>query len=806
MDTSKIKLTGLLINIYLLLFCGGTFCQEKVENRIEERNSTTIVGCTIDSSQRPVAYSTVRLYRSGRLLGTVVGDHFGAFILTISEIQETDSLKISKVGYRTRQVSINEEIDDDLFKVVMVPEDNIMEAVEVIGQRSPYQRLADRTVVHVEGSILESGLSTLDLLQRSPGLWVDHNGGIKIRGNQGVLVMINDIVQRMSSDELAEYLRMLPSESIKKIEIIPNPGAEYEAQGSGGIVRIQLKRGVNDGVKVQLLGRYKQQVHDPYINGGTLYEYKNRKFFLSGAIAYKLDKQRYSSNHQISYPDLSAYKSDTKRFRDIKGYNARITSSYDISDRQSVALQSTWALSRSDQTFYTYNTHFLKQDTLNKISYNHWLNKPFMLNTTLNYSLVLDTLASTLKFSADHLFSDNKESNEYRIISQGAPDVRQYHNQSPNRTNIYSVQGDLNINHKANTSYSFGAKFVGTSRDNIVIRTDNIDEQWVENPSYSSRFSYWENIVMGYFTFSNKFDRLSIKGGLRAEQTFVRGLSHTSSQEVRRDYLNLFPSAFFLYEIGNRSSSLHFNYAKRLRRPSFKDLNPYTLQIDDFILIQGNENLIPEYVHRLEAGISFKNGINVDLFYSNTQNKIVQFSESIGNQMIKHKSINFKSGTDYGINTFIPVKISRLWNIQNNISYYHSAFSYQEIERSQAVFEAGISNFLKIPKWFDSNINLSYRSAYYIGNTKYADQLYSSLMISRTVLGSKGKLSFVIDDIFDTAREREYTDYQGTVINFYQKRPTRIFGLSISYTIQKGKSFKEKKVSQSNQDEANRIN
>jgi len=140
------------------------------------------------------------------------------------------------------------------------------------------------------------------------------------------------------------------------------------------------------------------------------------------------------------------------------------------------------------------------------------------------------------------------------------------------------------------------------------------------------------------------------------------------------------------------------------------------------------------------------------------------------------------------------------------VTYFKSTFNYTDIDLSQEVFEGSISNFLKFNALFDANLYVSYRTPSYSGNTKYADQFYSSLMVSRGILKGKGKVTLNVNDLFNTEREREFTSYNGMTINFYQKRPTRTVGISLSYTISKGVKFQDKKIIQSNEAEKKRVN
>lgn len=775
-----------------------TLERARVANKIEGQIS--------DIRNEPLPYATVRVLKGDSIIGVTVADELGRFDIALPTDKRQLLLEVSSLGYKSVKKSFDGLDRTGKLKLTLNNDNTILETVTITENRSPYVRQADRMIVNVEGTMLANGLSTLELLQRSPNLWVDHNGNIRIRGNQSVIVMIDDIIQRMSTEQLAEYLRSIPSENIKRIEIISNPGAEYEAQGLGGIVKIVMKKGTNDGFKVILLARYIQNVKDPYFNGGTLFDYKNKRLYLSGAVAYTKDNQRYKTNYNIQYPDDSKYLSNTQRFKDLNSYNARLTANYEIAKNQNIGLQTIWTNSISDQNFHTNNAHQMKGDTLHKATDNVWKNRPTMVNSTFNYSLKIDTLESIVKVIADYLYNDNRESNHYRMSSPDNPTPYIYQNLSPSTTHIYSIQADLNKKYQKDFSFATGIKYVQTKRNNTVKRNNFIADNWQFDSLYSNQFIYNEDLVMGYFTLDKKINNFSIKAGLRAEQTFIDGLSMTSSEKVKQNYLNLFPSIFLLQSIGKKGTSIHLNYGKRVRRPSFKDLNPYTLQIDDFVLIQGNVNLQPEYIHRIETGITLKNGISVDLFYSNTQDKIVQFTTQVNNRQIKYQSINFKNGIDYGSSAFLPFTISSFWRVQSSLSFFKSKFEYDNVNLSQQVFEGSLFNFLKVSKLFDVNLYLSYRTPSYIGNTKYADQFYSSVMFSRGILNGKGKITLQANDLFNTAREREFSSYEGTIINFYQKRPTRTCGLSFTYTITKGKKFEDKKIIQSNDEQRKRVN
>lgn len=771
------------------------------------KSQQTIQGLVVDTANSPIEFANIRLFdEQSRLVAIYSTDTKGVF--TIQESLKADrkySLQLSALGYKPQKMDLQPPYGAPLQKMVLQANEVQIKTVHVKAMRRPFERVADRLIVQVEGSVLESGLSTLDILQRSPGIWVDPNGGIRLRGNQSVQVMINDMIQRMSSEQLAEYLRSLPSESISKIEIIPNPAAEYEASGTAGIIRIVLRKNTLDGFRVNLLARYLQQVDDPYYNVGTIVDFKKNKLTLTAVAGYLRNDEYIFASNDISYADQSTYTSSTDRYRESKSYNGRITASYDLADNHSLGFQTILTNNHTDQNFYTDNAHFDLQDTVFKTTFNNWLTRPRQLSSTLNYSWKRDSLGSSVRFLADYVNNKHREENHYTLREVGSSSSQQYINYSPNQTSIYSIQTDWTQYYKHSFNWLAGLKYIGTDRNNEVLRQNLMNDSWIKDDLLSNEFLYKEDLVMGYAAFNYKLDKLSAKIGLRGEKTIVDALSLTSGDRIQQDYFHLFPSIFLQREIGNQHS-LILNYAKRINRPSFKNLNPYTLQIDDFILIQGNADLKPEIMHRVEGGIQLKNNISLDLFYSYTKDKIAQFTETKDNSMLVYQSRNFAKSTEWGSNLFVPWKLNAWWSGQANATWFQNVFRLEDEDLNQQTFETSLNQYWKVKKWFDASLHLSYSSPRISANTRFAHQFYSSLTLSKRLAKDKAKITFHLNDIFNTAREREWTERKGAFVDFYQKRPTRTFGLSFTYVLSKGKKIEDKKIEESNKEAKSRAN
>src|SRR5690606_153666 len=220
----------------------------------------SVSGWVVDSANRPLPLVSIVLHQDGKDKASTATNESGEFKLPLN-IDRSRSCRISfsRVGYVPYTKDFVFPDTAFLSKIILLSDNKMLRNVTVTSDRPLITRRADRYIINIENSFLADGNSGMDVLRRSPGLWVDELGGIRIKGNQSVTVMINDIVQRMSQDELAEYLRTLKSEDISRIEVIANPPAEFEAAGSGGIVHIILKKARRDGMNGTLSLRYAQQ-------------------------------------------------------------------------------------------------------------------------------------------------------------------------------------------------------------------------------------------------------------------------------------------------------------------------------------------------------------------------------------------------------------------------------------------------------------------------------------------------------------------------------------------------------------------
>jgi iron complex outermembrane receptor protein len=643
------------------------------------------------------------------------------------------------------------------------------------------------------------------VLQRSPGIWVDNNGGIQIRGNQAVTVMINDVVQRMSGDELTEYLKTLRSEDISKIEVIPNPPAEYEASGSGGIIHIILKKARKDGLNGTVSTQYRQQGPEPFISGSASMDYKSGALYLFGGAGLSRDINNSYGNNGNIFADQTSFSSVGTRHNENDRQQYRLGMSYEISNNQSFTIQS---VASGVQMHHTFRNDIIQRKTgsvLTGLNTTDWLREPDQVSTSAMYTIKTDTLGSSLKFIADYTNSSRAEINTFAGIYSDPAQDEMHINRIANQTNLFTLQADHVQMLPHDWQFRAGIKYAGITRDNYVTLEDVINGVNAINAGGSNHFIYDENLLMGYSAAEKMMGKTSVKLGLRFEQTWSKGNSVTSSQSFSRKYAGFFPSLSVTQTLNEqKGSAVYASYSRRLQRPGFNELNPYRLQLSTVITNVGNPDLQPQYTHNAELGFLFAKGWSLALYFSSTTDIISQLSLPVGN-VFENKFVNLDKNTSYGLNFEAPVNVVKGWQMNNSFSMYISDYTIGKFNNRRFSYAVRHIETVSLKNIMDMEMIAAYRSPYVNGNSRVSDVSYVDISFSRRIMKGKGRLRLYLSDIFNITREQEKTDYLDTHFEFYQKRQTRNIGLNFSYNFSAGQKFNNKKTEQESSDEKKRM-
>lgn len=750
---------------------------------------------------------SVSLLRDSTFITGDLTDNNGRFHLNNQFIAGAGyAIRLSLIGYENTTQSFIFPDTSALSNLQMQTRQQLLGEVKVVSKKPLVTRKADRYIVNVEDSYLGSGRTGLEVLQHSPGLWVNPQGDIRIIGGQSVTVMINDVVQRMSSGDLANFLRSLRSEDISKIEVIPNPPAEYEAASTGGIVHIILKKARKDGLTGSVNGQYRIQGIRGYSGLGTSIDYKVKRFYITAGINGTIDRSVYTGYSDVIYPDKTSLYNSTYRENDIRRFLFRAGFSYDIHPRHSITLQAMINGSKLTNFFRSDIRYGLITKDVTGFSLSEWRRKPEQGSYTLNYNWKTDSIGSGLKIIIDHTYSIKTELNEVHSNYSDTSFDKTYHTSTPSNTYINSGQADYTQTLNKKSNLKAGIKFVHTGRDNTVLTERLLTPGWEKDPASSNEFRYTEKLLMFYGAYERIIGKTSIKTGLRGEQTLAEGLSITIGEAIQRRYFGWFPSFFISHVLNEeKGSAINFNYARRVRRPGYNDLNPYRLQVHDFTILTGNPNLVPQYTHSFRTGYVLSKNWSTGAYLQTTKNYIAQTANRIDSNIIEYRSKNFPNSTEYGVFAEGSITISKIWNSRNSVYFYRLSNDIDGGKYQRNSYAIQSAQIITLKKIMEIDLQASYTSGSLNANARTSNYFWTDLGINRKLFKDRGRLRFSITDIFNTSREKDFTEFNQTQINFYQKRPTRTFGLYFNYNFRAGKSFAKKRMESTDSDEKSRL-
>ncbi|PQJ11998.1 hypothetical protein CJD36_009420 [Flavipsychrobacter stenotrophus] len=663
----------------------------------------SISGKVQDSAGHPVDMAIVVLHMlpdSAVVKGTYT-DSVGNFILD----QLSNGryyVSISAQGYRPWQnelITLSNESPNKkvpLIKLSLLPTG--LKEVEVTARKSLVVQKADRTVVNVDAMLSAASSSALDALERCPGVQVNQDGDIRLRGKQGVTVFVNDKPTYLSGTELANYLKTLPASAIDQIELMTNPPANYDAAGNGGIINIKIKRkgvkGFNGGINASL-----NQGHLTRYNNNLNLNYRNNKVsaflnagFNTGENYTDLDLNRTyldGGNNPMSYFNQKSYF-----WRHNDGGSINAGADYSLTDKTiiGVTMNGMAAKWKSINDNNSYLLDLGRQPDSTIISQNNDYGKSNNLGINLNYKTQFNKSGHEITADADYLVYNTNRDQAFYNTGYSANGVERSKDlltgQLPNRINIYALKTDYALPLAHQWKFSSGLKTSYTATDNKAEYNNTINN--ITSPDYnkSNQFIYKENINAAYINMSHEAGKLSMQAGLRFENTTTDGHQLGNPQKpdsaFTRNYNSLFPTVYFSYKFDTLSNNqLGINYGRRINRPYYEDLNPFINPMDKFTYYVGNPFLKPSFNHNIALSHTYKNKITTSLSYSTTVDDVNETIEIVN-------GIYYSRSGNIGTKTFITLSVdgdfdptkwlnlhvySEVSNLQSKSNFYNGTLS-----------------------------------------------------------------------------------------------------------------------------------
>lgn len=813
MKTLIIKLS--IITAFILGFLNTGQAQTAIA-------SATITG-TVTDNQGPVPYTTISIMRvkdSTVVAGTLTNEK-GAY--TFEHIRNgLYIIRAQGVGYvnaYSKAFAISGNTPSITIPVItMVSANRTLNTVTVSASKPLIERQIDRTVMNVAGSVLAAGNSAMDILERAPGVSVDKDDNISLRGKQGVTVMINDKLTYLSAAQLATLLRSTDGNSIQSIELITNPSAKYDAAGNSGIINIKLKKNKESGTNgnITATGGFSAYTND---NTTLTLNHKQGNLSVFGSFNHgdrengkTLDITRTvtDSTNRSTYFNQYNYMRNNNHWN-----NYRLGADYDLSSKNTIGfiVSGYFNTEQDDNVDNTYIGS--APGEVDSIQKTPGAFRQSFKNIAINVNdrWKLDTLGQLLSIDLDYSKFSNNSINTYNTAfllpdgSQQQP-VQYLHEQTPSSIDIHTAKVDYTKPLSKTLKLEAGAKISDVKTNNNLQAQNLVNGSFVNDTTKTNQFVYDEKIDAGYVNLSKSFKNTTVQVGLRGEYTQSRGDLVTKDSVVNRKYFDLFPS-FFLNHTFSDKHELGFSYSRRIDRPSYEDLNPFVYYLDQYTYQEGNPFLKPQYTNNFELDYTYNKTINVSLGYAHTTDAITEILlTDVAKKATYQTNLNLQTQDSYSLNINSPYTIAKWWTGNAELNIFDLQF------KSDSLFggnldDGKIAYQVKTTQTFTfggfkAELFSRYNSPMIYGIYHLHARYSNDIGISRSFYAKKLNIKFAVTDVFNTWRNNLSANYQADDFVIHQKDQSRIARLTLTYNFGNSK-IKSSQHRSGAEDESQRV-
>lgn len=749
----------------------------------------TIKGKITDSkTNQPLPYATVIL-SSPQTKKEISTDIDGNYLL--KSISGNYQLKVKFMSYKT--FTINDfQLNKDLVKDIVLEENiNQLNEVNVVAEKSAVELKLDKKVFNVGKDILSRGGSANDILNNVPSVNVDVAGVISLRGNSSVTVLINGKPSMLTANN---GLSQISSANIEKVEVITNPSAAYEAQGGAGIINIIMKKNSMQGFNGSLQASIGTPANQ---NLNANVSYKTEKVNLFSNIGYRYF-DIYSTNKQFQTNDTNDLTTILNQFENSKrtnsGYNIYVGGDYYINEKNT--LTGSYYRSKNDNNSkrsYTYNYSNAGNVTDSIISRSENYKEPQYYNALeLNYVKTFEKKEKKWTTSLQYDFWNDDE-NQYI-------DQQKVYPQQPEISNLYSrdieSSNDIFIKSDFVNPISEHSKIeMGIRSDLRALRSDYhtiLDD--IQQDQFTNKLKYDENLYSAYFQFGSKIKKFNYLLGLRSELSDIKIADAKNTFSNSKNYINLFPTVHLVYNLTEKTD-LQLSYSKRINRPRFWQLNPFSGLSDLRNLTVGNPDLNPMFTNSFELTVLAKPGkfsINPSVYYQHTTNFFVYILERTNENYFISTPVNLDTEDRYGAEvsaTYSPTKWLRL-SADFNYYKFKQQGTYENVSYN-AEDQTWLSNFrsvIKFPKIISGEFSFRYTGKNQGVQTLTERQYSSNLGLSRDFLEDKMSVTLNVNNLFNSQISKEKTTTDLYYLESEFKSQGRYLNLTVIYRFNRKKS------------------
>lgn len=753
---------------------------------ISAQSSYTVTGQVVDlGTGEPIIYANITLSRNTDSLlvaGTVTNADgnfkfenvkHGNYFLTASfigfdkiktpEFELRGNIYVGKLGIKKTSILLGE--------------------VNVTGEKSTLIQSLDKKVYNVGKDIISESGSVSDILRNIPSVSVDVNGNVTIRGTSKITYLINGKSSARLRRNASISLQQIPAHTIERIEVITNPSAKYNPEGTGGIINIIQRKETETGRNGQIIGNIGNEKR---YNSNLLFSYgkSNLSALLSYSLRHPSGTNIYSDNRienaLIAGQSLTRYNEngssltkplahifdavalyqpdDDNKFELAGNYFSQNSyhegnSNISLIDNQNLLLEKFSSLSSNDE---------YEKEGEAGISYEH------LYNGNEDHSLTLEATFGGYDEQEDQTFNEI-----YSYPNTETLTKKIFVNKKGSQIELVSEYASP-INEESDYEIGFTGEFI---HDNIYYINDN-------SPN---RFIFDQSLYALYGLYNRDFDNISLELGVRNEFAEIKShLAIPRNLRINNDYFKFYPSFRLTYEL-NKFQNFTFSYSKRINRPEADQLNPNPEFIDPRNAEGGNPDLQPEQVHSLE--LSYQNiGESITftptIFYRYKYDAFTPVSKLIGDSTVVITTENLSKQQSAGIESIISGKLFNLWNFDLSASLF-----YNEIDAGNLGYShnkgnisgiAELNSLFKLTKKTFLQLNFSYNSPVLTPQGQKEEIFYLNLGIKQLIYYDQISLTLSVSDLFHSYKEKWTVNTPILIQNtrLYRKEPVFYLGFS----------------------------
>lgn len=774
-------------SVFTIITLVGSLCQLL--------GQITITGNINDENGLPVPYASAALIQSkdSSLVRGSLTDETGLY--TIEHVGTgTYRIFAAYMGYESvysQEFEIKNENKSAVIDINFLQKGILLDETVIVAKRPFLEQKSDRLIVNVASSAIAAGGTAMEILQKVPGIILIQDK-VTLGGSQNLQVWIDGKPSQYT--DMNALLRDMPGDQIEKIELITQPGAQFDAAG-GPILNVVLKRNADLGFKGTAsfsVGGYSVDQSDVNqgiknyhrINPSLNLTYRSGKINLFGNAAF--NQGDYFDVIKVNrYIGQEVYKSFNFDESEYTFKNLRVGGDYYMNDKTTIgtifrvwdrkgngeAFNTTSVFNNDESVLYTiFNTDNFSNSRRGGTFNNVYLKHEFDKKT--GHMLTIDV---------DYNTFTTRNINDLVIYPDDNPTAQSLSKQDIDQpVNILVTKADYKLPVDSTFKVEAGVKASFAEVDNDL----NFYRAGIRSPNESNNFLYKENINAGYINLSKSLQKLEFNAGLRAEQTIVSGTT-MGIDTLNRNYLQWFPSASALYRL-NKNMALQSSYARRVNRPGFQQQNPFSKFIDSLTYTRGNPNLKPEITNTAQLNLTYDGQPFFGISYATTDDVIIENAPKLEGTKTFTTVENLASNQRLEIQLNFPIKLGK------HIDGFGG---------NQAIYNRYNANYLgvdyKASRWhwlayWQINASLPGDFKMEVGGfymTKFLEEFLTidnmagvNIGVSKSFANKNGRVSLSWNDIFYSQNTDAVIDFNDIRVNFFQRQYSRNLRLSVSYT------------------------